>query len=147
MRLSIGNLTLCAFTIGSLLLSIVPASESLRILGIFPLNGKSHFVMNERLMRGLAERGHQVDVYGHFPLNKPPPNYTDYSIASSKLRVAVNNVSYETMTGFSSQVSIKAMLDHIGFPICELLELPIMQDLIKNPPNNPPYDLVIVEVG
>lgn len=47
--------------------------HSANILGIMPLNGRSHFQMAEALFRGLAENGHNVDVVGHFPLKKPIP--------------------------------------------------------------------------
>jgi glucuronosyltransferase len=42
-------------------------SEAERILAVFSLNGKSHFVMFEALLKGLAARGHQVYAVGHFP--------------------------------------------------------------------------------
>lgn len=44
-----------------------------KILGLFPLNSKSHFVMFERLMKALAEKGHEVDVLSHFPLKNTIP--------------------------------------------------------------------------
>lgn len=49
--------------------------ESYNILAIFPLHSKSHFVMFERLLIELTDRGHEVDVVSHFPQNKPIPRY------------------------------------------------------------------------
>ncbi|XP_014479946.1 PREDICTED: UDP-glucuronosyltransferase 2B15-like isoform X2 [Dinoponera quadriceps] len=81
-----------------------------RILGVFPFQGYSHWIMIEPLMEGLAQRGHQVDVISHFPRNK-------------------------------------ADLIHVtGTMLCKLLAHPKIQNVIKNPPQDPPYDLVIVEV-
>jgi hypothetical protein len=37
-----------------------------KILALFPHIAKSHFVMGEALMKGLAARGHQVFVVNHF---------------------------------------------------------------------------------
>ncbi|XP_023314407.1 uncharacterized protein LOC106648144 [Trichogramma pretiosum] len=126
----------------SSLIGNVPLVNSLRILGIFPLQGKSHFVMSEALMKGLAAKGHQVDVYGHFPLKKSIPNYTDYSLAGT-LPAFANNMTYEFMESFSKRISMKQMLEIVGEPICDLLNLPIFQKLLKDPPK---YDLVIVEI-
>ncbi|XP_069672747.1 UDP-glycosyltransferase UGT5-like [Periplaneta americana] len=55
-------------------------TEAARILAMFPYNAKSHFFMFESLLLGLAERGHQVVVLGHFPQKNPIPNYTDISV-------------------------------------------------------------------
>lgn len=119
--------------------------DGLRVLGLFPIHGKSHFVISERLMRGLAERGHQVDVYSHFPQTKPLPNYTDYSLRGS-MPLVVNNMTFEFMNSFSGSGEVKTIAEIIGKPICNLLHLPILKKLIDNPPNNPPYDIVITEV-
>ncbi|XP_058794059.1 UDP-glucosyltransferase 2-like [Phymastichus coffea] len=120
--------------------------DGFRILCVFPLTGKSHFIMGESLMRGLAERGHQVDVYSHFPLKKPPPNYRDYSLAGT-LPLMVNNLTYQFLSTIMVQGhSMSRMMSTSGDNICEMLKLPIFQRLIKNPPKNPPYDLVITEL-
>lgn len=62
------------------LLSIsVFCGESANILGLFPLPGKSHFVMFEALLKKLADKGHNVDVATHFPMENPPPRYFSFS--------------------------------------------------------------------
>ncbi|XP_011867942.1 PREDICTED: UDP-glucuronosyltransferase 3A1-like [Vollenhovia emeryi] len=119
-------------------------ANGLRILGVFPFHGKSHFIMQEALMKDLARRGHQVDVVTHFPLEKPIPNYTDISIKGTLPRV-VNNVTAEEAQAFSNP-SIAYFVAMAGHNICQLLSHPKMQQLIKNPPQDPPYDMVIVEV-
>lgn len=48
-------------------------TEGYRILGVFPLPQKSHFIMYEKLMKGLAEKGHTVDVVSHFPQKEIKP--------------------------------------------------------------------------
>ena len=119
-------------------------ANGLRILGVFPLNGKSHWVMAESLMTSLAERGHQVDVVTHFPMKKPIPNYTDISVAGS-LETVVNNMFAENVTKFNSH-NMKVLVQTAGTKTCKLLGLPKIQQLIKNPPKDPPYDVVIVEL-
>lgn len=44
-----------------------------RILAVFPLAGPSHFAMFGKLMKGLAEKGHEVDVVSYFPQKTPLP--------------------------------------------------------------------------
>lgn len=123
----------------------ISATEALRILAVFPLHGKSHFTMCERLAKGLAEKGHQIDVYSHFPLKKPIKNYKDFSLAGSLPQI-LNNMSYEFIMAFQS-VNMQGMQENVGRPVCDLLKLPVFQQLIKNPPRDPPYDVVIVEVN
>ncbi|KAJ8681570.1 hypothetical protein QAD02_017362 [Eretmocerus hayati] len=53
--------------------------------------------------------------------------------------------SCDTFSG--SWLDIPNMLDLLGRPVCALLEqVPALAELVRNPPNDPPYDLVIVEV-
>lgn len=47
------------------------------ILALFHHPGQSHFAFFEPLLRGLAEKGHNVTVLGYFPLKDPPQNYHD----------------------------------------------------------------------
>lgn len=119
-------------------------SNGYRILGIAPLNTKSHWYTAEQVMKGLAKRGHQVDVVNHFPQKIPIPNYTDISLEES-FPHATNNVSAINVRSYSSYFK-KRLVDRSGTQICELLKHPKLQDLIKNPPQNPPYDVIVVEV-
>ncbi|XP_032679120.1 UDP-glucuronosyltransferase 2A3-like isoform X2 [Odontomachus brunneus] len=115
-----------------------------RILGLFPLHGPSHWVMMQPLMKGLAQRGHQVDVVSHFPQKKSIPNYTDISILGS-MHATRNNISAAEASTFSG-FSMAHLTDMAGTQICELLSHPAIQNLIKNPPQDPPYDILITEV-
>ncbi|XP_020710321.2 UDP-glucosyltransferase 2-like isoform X2 [Athalia rosae] len=96
------------------------------------------------VMKGLADRGHRVDVLSPFPLNKPHPNYTDLSIADDVPRMT-NNMNYELVKAISGS-SAGLFIHMTGTEICRLLELPLLQDLINNPPKDPPYDLVVTEL-
>jgi glucuronosyltransferase len=55
-----------------------------KILGVFPLPGKSHFIVSSALMKELANRGHQVTVLSPFPEKSPIPNYTDIDISITR---------------------------------------------------------------
>jgi glucuronosyltransferase len=63
-----------------------------KILALFPHVAKSHFVMGEALMKGLAARGHQVFVVNDFPQDHPVPNYTDISLVGF-VKNAVGNTA------------------------------------------------------
>lgn len=125
----------------------INSSYALRILGIFPYPMKSHQVMCKELMKGLATRGHQVDVYSHFPLKRMIPNYTDFSLEGS-VPIFSNNLTYESIESEWKDNSdlMQSWYGEYASYICDLLELPIFQNLINNPPQDPPYDLFIFEV-
>ncbi|KAF3424245.1 hypothetical protein E2986_12283 [Frieseomelitta varia] len=128
-----------------LICTILSACHGYRILGVFPFNGKSHFMMFEHLMKSLARKGHQVDVISTFPLKKPYPNYNDMIVLPAE-RQFMNNLTYvEIDTMFrDSVVSVVATL--AGNLVCEHLNNPQIQELIKNPPKDPSYDVIIMEV-
>ncbi|XP_023247051.1 UDP-glucuronosyltransferase 2A3-like [Copidosoma floridanum] len=118
--------------------------DGLRILGLFPLHGKSHFSMCESLMKGLAAKGHQVDVYSHFPQKKPVPRYTDYSLDGT-LPAVVNNITYDYIQRFDSP-NIKFMMEELANKVCELMSTSEFQKLFQRLEKNQPYDVVIMEV-
>ncbi|XP_043268668.1 UDP-glucosyltransferase 2-like [Venturia canescens] len=120
-------------------------TESYRILGVFPFHGKSHFMMFEALMKGLARRGHQIDVISPFPLKKPYPNYTDIIRIEPDQPQVVNNMSFDTFQYLQNDMTY-FIATAMGNKICEQLEKPKILNLIQNPPTNPPYDLVMTEI-
>ncbi|XP_076761112.1 uncharacterized protein LOC143429385 [Xylocopa sonorina] len=125
--------------------TILSACYGYRILGVFPFNGKSHFIMFEKLMKTLAKKGHQVDVISAFPLNKPYPNYTDIIVFTPE-KAFLNSITYEDMFYVMAAVPIYAIGSIAGNAICENLNNTKLQELIRNPPQDPPYDLIIMEV-
>ena len=133
-------------TLTILLYVNVQPSYGLRILGLFPFQVHSHFVMCEELMRGLAAKGHQVDVYSHFPQKKPLPNYTDFSLKGT-LPAVSNNLTFDVASITAPEEIIKYWLKIHGTSVCGLLKHPLFQKLFHNPPKDPPYDVVITEVN
>lgn len=67
-----------------------PSSDGLRVLGLFPHPGLSHFHFFQPIMRGLAEAGHNVTVVSHFPDTNPHKNYKDLQL--SGLNLLTNSV-------------------------------------------------------
>lgn len=117
-----------------------------RILAIFPFNSRSHNNVFEGVTRGLAKRGHQVDVVTHFEMKNSPPNYRTIINLSGTRRNVVNNFTID----FASQLGddlVPLISVFYGNELCELLAHENIQKLIKNPPRDPPYDILITEVG
>lgn len=119
--------------------------DSYRFLGVFPFHGKSHFVMFEALMKGLARKGHQVDVISTFPLKKPYPNYNDVVTLQAPMQL-MNNLTYDMMHELITWNVAKTVALIGGNNICQYIGKPEILELIKNPPKDPPYDAVLLEV-
>ncbi|XP_032686701.1 UDP-glucuronosyltransferase 2A3-like [Odontomachus brunneus] len=119
--------------------------DGYRFLGVFPFHGKSHFVMFEALMKGLARKGHQVDVISTFPLKKPYPNYNDIVTIQAPVQL-MNNLTYNVMHQLISSNVAKAVATIGGNDICQHLGKPEIIELVKNPPKDPSYDAVLLEV-
>jgi glucuronosyltransferase len=56
----------------SILIFTVAVSQEANIFAIFTYPGKSHVAMGERLLKRLAEKGHNVDIATHFPSEEVP---------------------------------------------------------------------------
>ncbi|XP_031787743.1 UDP-glucuronosyltransferase 2B20-like [Nasonia vitripennis] len=97
------------------------------------------------LMRGLAEHGHQVDVYSHFPLKQSIPNYKDYSLAGT-LPDLINNLTYQVLTQeLATSMSLSKWIEISGLSVCKLMDLPVFRRLFEEPPSDPAYDLIVTE--
>ncbi|XP_063241754.1 UDP-glucosyltransferase 2-like [Bacillus rossius redtenbacheri] len=120
----------------------IPETHCARILGIFQLNSKSHFIVAEALMKGLAARGHQVVVMSHFPQKNPVPNYTDIDVSGSAYTVQ-NNVTIETALRWNT-IHILDMIWEDTLTMCrETMKHPKAQALLKSEES---FDLVVTEI-
>lgn len=123
----------------------INGSDGYRILAVFPFNSRSHNNLFEGVTKALARHGHQVDVVTHFKLKNPPKNYNTIINLDGTRSNVVNNFSIE----FANQVlesPVKLVSELYGNELCELMGLDEMQKLIKNPPKDPAYDILITEV-
>lgn len=117
-------------------------SESAKILGLFHLNSKSHFVMFESLLQGLARSGHEVHVVSHFPQKHPLPNYTDISLEGT-LPELVNNFTLEFARNFTT-TNLWAWFWFTTLDMCQVaLEHPEFKNLMSS---NKTFDLIITEI-
>jgi glucuronosyltransferase len=60
-----------------MLVTGVHLANAARILGLFPMPGRSHIAVNVALVKELAYRGHDVTVVSPYPENNTIPNYKD----------------------------------------------------------------------
>lgn len=115
--------------------------EAARILGLFQLNIKSHFIMFEALLKGLAARGHDVVVLSHFPQKNPITNYTDINIEGSLPRI-LNTFTLDYAIN-QRWVNLLYFIWNLNVKFCEkVYEHPKIQRLIKS---DEKFDLVITE--
>ena len=128
-----------------LVFTILSVCKSYRILGVFPFNAKSHNIVFEALMKGLAKRGHQVDVITQFPLKKDVKNYKEILNLDGTLDRLVDNYTIQFITQMNEDV-LELLAENYGNRLCHFLGLDELQKLIKNPPTDPAYDVVITEV-
>lgn len=126
-----------------LLAGFATASEAYRILCLFPFNGKSHHYMFDSLCKGLAEKGHQIDMISHFPTKSPPPNFRDIMDLNGTLMTVVNSFSVDFARSIDNGLTY-SLATQFGSKVCDLMGTEQMQKFIKNPPKGQ-YDLIITE--
>lgn len=60
-----------------LLQLLVSDGDAYRILGVFPAPAYSHYNLGSRLMKGLAENGHEVTLIAPFKDKNPPKRFRE----------------------------------------------------------------------
>ncbi|KAL7302507.1 hypothetical protein TKK_0005149 [Trichogramma kaykai] len=109
---------------------------------------KSHFAMNEQLMKGLAAKGHQVDVYSHFPLDKPIENYREFTIVDPLVANFTNNLNRDLLNSWMSSnfIPIREIMNTLGESNCQQLGRKEFQKLIETYRNkNSTYDVIVMQ--
>lgn len=142
---------LCAFANGA------------KILGIFPMPAPSHFFIGYRIMKELADRGHQVSVINPYPREVPLKNYKDISVEGIEIVFAGENCfnlikfSWSSLTFYNFLDMKKYLSDpkgrspftgivqayDLGNALCEFVfSSESVQNLLKSDER---FDLIIVE--
>lgn len=125
-----------------LLILCLHVVDPARILGLVPFNARSHWQTFETLFKGLAIRGHQVDVVSHFPLKDAVPNYNDLSVAGSvkTLEGAYTVIDAENL----SMMRLIYLTWMESNAICDdVVKHPVVKALAASKDN---YDVVISEI-
>ncbi|KAJ3642472.1 hypothetical protein Zmor_025257 [Zophobas morio] len=121
------------------------AVQSARILGIFPLPGKSHYILGSSLMRALAEHGHDVTVINPFGEKNPPKGkYRDILLPEiiesiENRKDEFNMFEIGDLGPFVNIPILAYLMSDIGEMV---LKEKTVQELIHS---NEKFDLVIIE--
>jgi hypothetical protein len=67
-------------------------AESAKILGVFPVPGRSHYILGSTLLKALAEKGHDVTMISCFGEKDPPKNGTYRDVVISGLLEAMQGI-------------------------------------------------------
>ncbi|CAG2053467.1 unnamed protein product [Timema podura] len=129
-----------AFLILSII-ALLHGGHTAKILGVFEFNGKSHFQMYEKMMKGLSERGHEVHVLNHFPQKKPLPNYFDIDVSGSVPNV-LDNFTIDLVRTWDTKTMLSFIWDFTRTQCEVVLKHPNAQKLLKSTEK---YDLIIME--
>lgn len=112
----------------------------LKVLGLFPHFGKSHYIMFEQIMKELAHRGHEAHVYSYFPQKTPIKNFYDYDIGDKTQTFELLDMSYAK---YMNAFSVFSLLVMTGYSSCdEVLAHKEIQDLYKS---NKKFDVILIE--
>ena len=121
--------------------------DTYRILGVFPLALKSHNIFFEAVMKGLANRGHKVDVVAHFELVNPPKNYRTI-LNLQELNFSFPATTFDSVQGTIDMLesTTETLGNTYGVQLCELMSHVKMQDFIKSLSKDSSYEGLLVEV-
>lgn len=132
------NLISIAFLLG---LSL--QAHAYKILGLFPYPGKSHFDVFQQLLIALAEKGHDVTVLSHYPLQQKMERYRDISL-SNATQTNLLQLEMDMFQGHRTDMYfIVFLLAHFAQDTCKkgLAAQPV-QELIRSEEK---FDLIITE--
>ncbi|KAL0829204.1 hypothetical protein ABMA28_004040 [Loxostege sticticalis] len=125
------------------LLALAYSTNAIKILGIFPYDGKSHFIVIKVLLQELARRGHDVTVISHFPEDNPPKNYHDISLYIPKETTDSVEDATRIERSYLSVLQVGIFLVTNGKETCKvMLENKEVQNLINRKEK---FDVVLTE--
>ncbi|XP_055384246.1 UDP-glycosyltransferase UGT5-like [Condylostylus longicornis] len=123
--------------------SICMITNGYKILGVFPTMAKSHYIVGSSLMKGLAEKGHEITMISPFPLSKPMKNWRDIPTPGilEKTKALMDNI-----INLRSQGVIEALVDlfNMGLMLTNLtLQEPSVQNFLRSKEK---FDVVVMEI-
>ncbi|XP_061392908.1 uncharacterized protein LOC133328353 [Musca vetustissima] len=114
-----------------------------KFLGVLHFSSKSHFIVGSALLKGLAQKGHEVTVISPFPQKKPPPNYYDVP-TPSVLKIMEKEIDNLLDNTERSLVENIVSFHNTGVEVTEaVLNEPAVKKLMAT---NQTFDAVICEV-
>lgn len=130
------------FAIITIACAMYDDASGARILMMTPHQAKSHYIVYEALLKRLAERGHQVVSFNHFPQKTVLPNFTDVDISSSMPHV----VGTKSIKIAFQQTMLQKLgsISRISLPTCQsVLEHPELKKFLHSKEK---FDVYIMEI-
>lgn len=125
--------------------SIAPV-DSVRILAVEPVAGKSHWNFMSSVLRALAENGHHVTVFTPFP-DGDRANYTEIDI-SGVLPPVTDMHASELFDGFCDPYKFIPLLMNMTRYNCQLIyDSRAMRNVLNDTVPSKRYDIVIAEIS
>ncbi|XP_045474740.1 UDP-glycosyltransferase UGT5-like isoform X3 [Harmonia axyridis] len=127
----------------SVFLAVSTTVECAKILGVFHLSGKSHYMACSTLMKILAEKGHDVTVVAPLKEKNPPKNYRQIYLdgISKKNDEVVKNIK---LFDFDPSPYLKPIFFHFmsTSSIEDVFDHPTFKEFMKT---DEKFDAVIIE--
>ncbi|XP_076297234.1 UDP-glucosyltransferase 2-like [Lasioglossum baleicum] len=124
--------------------------RKLKILGVFPHPGKSHFDVFKPLLEELARRSHDLTVISYFPRSEkakaaePLPNYKDISLVTDKEIPLVNIIDLHIIVNPIYKIIMDVSL--LNYMVNQACEVDLNNTRVKEfVAAGEKYDLVITE--
>lgn len=120
-------------------------SESANILSFTTLPAYSHYVIVDPIIKGLAERGHNITAVTYFPQKTQIKNIHDIDVSHSQPLVSGKITMDYVLKNWGKITGMIDFIIGLSYQNCEaVLKDKAVQELIKNDGNK--FDLVINEV-
>lgn len=123
--------------------TLIELGSCYKILALFPIHIKSHFVTFEPLLKALSKRGHDLTVVSHFPQKMKIPNYKDKTLEETA-SLLINVINVNDFTGARYEKYLELLqLTAFQETICEtFLQSKIVKEIMDS---DEKYDLVLTE--
>ncbi|XP_063911947.1 UDP-glucosyltransferase 2-like [Zophobas morio] len=129
-----------------ILLLLISGTQCAKILAVFPMGARSHHILGSTLLRGLAEKGHDVTMISPFSEKTPPKNgfYRDIVLTGFKEE---HENQLKTLNLFDmGEANILLMIPILSKMMIDLAERTLSQpDVQKLIHSGEKFDVVIVE--
>ncbi|XP_034255447.1 UDP-glucuronosyltransferase 2B15-like [Thrips palmi] len=145
-RVACSNVTMARVALAVLLVAVAvaPPADALRILGIFPIQARSHNIMFKGTLHALVDSGHEVVDLSPYPLKTPRSNYTDVDL-SKVLPSLVNTMNFEELTALTRVGLYDLIRQNVGAELCrKVFQTKQFQDIMSGAYGK--FDVVFTEI-
>ncbi|KAL5273665.1 UGT2A1.2 family protein [Megaselia abdita] len=131
------------YTFAFLVCCLLANVSSYKILGVFPFAATSHYIVGSSLMKGLAEKGHDVTIIAAFKEKSPIKNFKTILVPEA---VALMEETKKDIINYRNKGILESLAEfyEMGINMTQVtLESANVKKLLKS---NEKFDLVINEI-